>query len=156
MIADPVRYTEAFAKAGSDLITFHIEVTENPQEAIDEIRKWGKAVGVSINPGTEVSAIESILPQVDLVLVMSVWPGFGGQKFMPEVLSKVRQLRELLRDDQRLEIDGGIGPDTITQIVQAGADTLVAGTAILGQPDRVAAMNSLRKTAEEAAKEVTP
>ncbi len=140
MITEPARYAEAFAKAGSDLITFHIEVTQQPEDVIDEIRKHGCAVGVSINPTT---AIASILPKVDLVLVMSVWPGFGGQSFIGDVLPKVERLRDLLREDQRLEIDGGIDNATIAAAARAGVDTFVAGTSIFGQPDPVTAYRHL-------------
>ena len=153
MIDEPARYAEAFAKAGSDLITFHIEATDKPHDVIAEIRRHGKGVGVSLNPTTEVSAIESIVSEVDLVLVMSVWPGFGGQRFMPEVLAKVKQLRGLLRESQRLEMDGGIDADTIEQAVQAGADTLVAGTAIFGQEDTATALRNLEAKAKQAANE---
>ncbi|MCH7812763.1 MAG: ribulose-phosphate 3-epimerase, partial [Planctomycetes bacterium] len=100
MIQEPQRYAEAFVKAGSDLLTFHIEVTDTPGQVIEHIRSLGAAVGVSINPATPVSAIERILPDVDLVLVMSVWPGFGGQTFLAEVLEKVTDLRGRLRPDQ--------------------------------------------------------
>jgi ribulose-phosphate 3-epimerase len=155
MIEEPARYAESFAKAGCDLITFHIEVTDQPGDVVAEIRRHGRAVGVSLNPTTPVSAIESIVTDVDLVLVMSVWPGFGGQEFITDVLSKVKELRSLLAADQRLEIDGGIDDDTIEQAVRAGADTFVAGSSIFGRPDPVAAMTQLRELAQRAAKEVS-
>ena len=151
MIAEPARYAEAFAQAGSDLITFHIEVTDEPREVIAEIRRHGAAVGVSINPGTEVAAIEAIVDQVDLVLVMSVWPGFGGQRFMSEVLAKVERLRGMLAPHQRLEIDGGIDTDTIADAVHSGADTLVAGTSVFGADDPAAAWRVLTEHAVKAA-----
>ena len=150
MIQEPQRYAEAFIRAGSDLVTFHIEVTDEPRRVIDRIRTLGASVGISMNPTTPVSAIESVIGDVDLVLVMSVWPGFGGQAFMSEVLPKVAQLRGCLRDDQRLEVDGGIDIATIGAAVEAGADTLVAGTAIFGQPDPGLAFRELRKRALEA------
>ncbi|GJM25192.1 MAG: ribulose-phosphate 3-epimerase [Phycisphaerae bacterium] len=150
MITEPARYAEAFANAGSDLITFHIEVTDNPDEVIDEIRKHNCGVGVSINPTTEVDSIEAILSKVDLVLVMSVWPGFGGQSFIADVLTKVKQLRERLRDDQRLEIDGGISLQTIAAAATAGVDTFVAGTSVFGDPDPAAAFEHLMKAAYQA------
>ena len=121
---------------------------------IEHIHSFGAAVGVSINPGTAVSAIEEIVREVDLVLVMSVWPGFGGQKFMPEVLEKVRALRGLLGPHQRLEIDGGMDPQTIADAVKAGADTLVAGSAIFGKQEPGAAFVELRRLAQAAAAEV--
>ena len=153
MIDEPLRYAEAFAKAGSDLITFSIEATQSPQEVVDEIRRQGKAVGVAINPGTPVSAIKTIVREVDLVLVMSVWPGFGGQKFIPDVLPKLGELRSMLGPQQRLEVDGGIDADTIVEVVRAGADTIVAGTAVFGQADPPAALGNLRRRAMAATRE---
>ena len=153
MIAEPHRYAEAFVKAGCDHITFHIETVESPAVLVEDIRRLGVSVGVCINPGTPVSAIDEIVSDVDMVLVMSVWPGFGGQAFMPEVLDKVTQLRGMLGDGQRLEIDGGIGQSTINLAAGAGADTMVAGSAIFGTSDPVAAMCSLRDKAAAAATE---
>ncbi len=150
MISEPRRHAEAFAKAGCDHITFHIEVTPSPHGVIEHLRGLGVSVGVSINPTTPVSAIEAVLDEVDLVLVMSVWPGFGGQAFMPEVLDKVRELRRRLAPHQRLQIDGGIDERTIVGAAAAGADTFVAGTAIFGQPDPPAAMKKLHQLAVEA------
>ncbi len=155
MISEPARYAEAFAQAGSDLLTFHIEVTDEPERVIDAIRAHGLAVGVSINPGTGVEAIEAILPAVDLVLVMSVWPGFGGQRFMPEVLGKVKRLRELLGAHQRLEIDGGMDVETVVAAVEAGVDTIVAGSSIFGQADPVEAYRRLVARADTAVSEAT-
>lgn len=152
MISEPQRYAEPFVKAGCDHLTFHIEVTSTPKTVVEHIRALGVSVGVSINPTTPVSAIDSILADVDLVLVMSVWPGFGGQSFMPEVLDKVRELRRRLAPHQRLEIDGGIDEKTIGLAAAAGADTFVAGTAVFGQPDPPAAMKRLAQLAIEAAK----
>jgi ribulose-phosphate 3-epimerase len=154
MIEEPARYAADFAKAGSDLITFHIEVAPEPREVIAAIRAAGAAVGVSINPATDVDAIASIVGEVDLVLVMSVWPGFGGQKFMGEVLGKVERLRGMLGDHQRLEIDGGIDGDTISQAVRAGADTLVAGTSVFGAADAGVAWRDLTLAAQRAAEGV--
>jgi len=153
MIEEPKRYAEAFIKAGSDLITFHIEAREvkpDPAAVVAHIRDLGASVGVSINPTTPVSAIDSILDSVNLVLVMSVWPGFGGQKFMADVLPKVTELRKRLRSDQRLEIDGGIDAATIESAARAGADTFVAGTAIFRQSNPVAAINDLAGRARRA------
>ncbi|MGQ9651618.1 MAG: ribulose-phosphate 3-epimerase [Phycisphaerae bacterium] len=148
MISDPVKYAEPFAKAGSDLLTFHIEVAPEPMAVADHIRSFGARVGVTLNPDTPASALHPVVGAVDLVLVMSVWPGFGGQQFIKSSLDKLRELRKLLRIDQRLEIDGGIGPLTIKSVVQAGADTLVAGSAIFGQPDPPAAMKNLLRLAQ--------
>lgn len=155
MIAEPKRYAEAFVNAGCDHITFHIEVTNEPQLVIEHIRGLGVSVGVSINPSTPVSTIETILNDVDLVLVMSVWPGFGGQSFIPDVLDKVKELTSRLRSRQRLQIDGGIDDKTIGSAARAGADTFVAGTAIFGTPDPPQAMLRLHRLAVQAAKRST-
>ena len=160
MIADPKQYAEAFVKAGCDHITFHIEALEpptstgsdrtDPQELVEHIHNLGVSVGVSLNPTTPVSAIEPVLDRVDMVLVMSVWPGFGGQKFIKDVLPKVSELRQLLVDHQRLEIDGGVDAGTIGPAAMAGADTFVAGAAVFGTPDPPAAMKRLHHLAEQA------
>jgi len=151
MIAEPRRYAEAFVKAGCDHITFHIEASDRPAALVEHVRSLGVSVGVSLNPTTAVSAVEAILPDVDVVLVMSVWPGFGGQSFIAEVLPKVRALRERLRPTQRLEIDGGIDASTIRAAVEAGADTLVAGSAVFGRGDPARAFAELQELAILAA-----
>ena len=150
MIEEPKRYAGAFAKAGCDLITFHIEVTNDPASVVDHIRALNIGVGVSINPTTPVESVRDILDAVDMVLVMSVWPGFGGQSFIPDVLGKVEQLRGLLRDDQRLEIDGGIDAATIGDAARAGVDTFVAGTAVFRRPDPAHAFAELGSLAAAA------
>lgn len=149
MIMDPKRYAEPFVKAGCDHITFHIEVAKEPRDVVQHIRSLGVSVGICMNPTTTVEAIEEVIDEVDMVLVMSVWPGFGGQAFMPEVLAKVKQLRERLAPHQRVEIDGGIDVNTIPLAAAAGADTFVAGTAIFGQEDPVSAMHELHRIANE-------
>ena len=148
MIEEPKRYAEAFAEAGCDLLTFHIEATDEPRAVIDHIHSLGVAAGVSLNPTTPVSSIESIMDSVELVLIMSVWPGFSGQKFMPEVLPKLEELRGRLAPYQRLQIDGGIDLNTIGSAVCAGADTLVAGSAVFGKPYPPAAATALRDKAQ--------
>jgi ribulose-phosphate 3-epimerase len=147
MITDPLKYAEAFVRAGVDNITFHIEVAPEPQKVVEHIRSLGATVGVCLNPTTSASAIKSIIDEVDIVLVMSVWPGFGGQKFMPEVLPKVTEIRERLAPHQRLEIDGGIDAETAGPAAEAGADTFVAGTSVFHAPDPVEAMRMLRERA---------
>lgn len=149
MIADPRRYAESFVEAGCDHITFHIEATDAASDVVAHIRGLGVSVGVCLNPTTPAADLDPVLEAVDLVLVMSVWPGFGGQAFIPDVLSKVEALRKRLRPDQRLEIDGGIDRDTIGRAVAAGADTLVAGSAIFGATDPVTALRALRERAIE-------
>ncbi len=151
MIQEPRRYAEAFVKAGADHLTFHIEAADDPKATIEHIRALGASVGVSINPATEIDAMVPILEKVDLVLVMSVWPGFGGQSFIEDVLPKVEALRRRLGDHQRLEIDGGVDPTTIGRAAAAGADTFVAGTAIFGAPDPTEAYAELYRRAVDAA-----
>jgi len=150
MITDPAKYAEPFVKAGADLVTFHIEVAPQPAGLIERIRALGARVGVTLNPGTEVAALEPALADVDLVLVMSVWPGFGGQEFIESSVDKLKAIRPRLRPDQRLEIDGGIGPDTVTKAVRGGADTLVAGSAVFGQPEPAEAIRHLLHLADSA------
>ena len=151
MITDPLKYAKPFVKAGSDHVTFHIETVHEPSAVIDQIRGLGASVGLCLNPDTLPSAIDPVIDRVDLVLVMSVWPGFGGQKFLDKVLPKCRQLRERLRPDQRLQIDGGLAPATIARAVQAGCDTIVAGSAIFGQADPAAAFVELQRLGQQAA-----
>jgi ribulose-phosphate 3-epimerase len=151
MITDPLTYAEPFIKAGSDHITFHIEPVSDPAPVAARIRELGASAGVCLNPDTPAEALDGVLSEVDMVLVMSVWPGFGGQKFIEKVLPKCAQLRRRLRPDQRLEIDGGIGPDTVARAVRAGCDTLVAGSAIFAQPDPAAAMREIERLARQAA-----
>ncbi len=153
MISEPGRYAEAFVKAGCDHITFHIEVADKTSALVDQIHDLGASAGVCLNPTTPIKAVERVLSTVNLVLVMSVWPGFGGQKFIADVLPKVTELRKRLRPDQRLQIDGGIDENTIAAAAAAGADTFVAGTAIYGKTDPVAAMKRLHELAAKAAGE---
>lgn len=147
MIDEPIRYLDDFAKAGADLITFHVEATDRVRETIDAIHALGLKAGLSIKPKTDVTAIEPFLEACDLVLVMSVEPGFGGQSFMPEVLPKVEALA-LLRADHgynyEIEMDGGINAETAPLCIKAGADILVAGSAVLGKDDYKIAIDSLR------------
>jgi len=150
MITDPGTYAEPFVRAGSDGVTFHAEVVRDANAMIDQLRRLGVGVGVSINPKTGVDVLLAFLDRVDLVNIMTVEPGFGGQRFMPEMLDKVRFLRKRLRPDQRLEVDGGVNRDTISTVVAAGADTLVAGSAVFGAADPAAAMRELTRLAEAA------
>lgn len=145
MITDPLRYAPAFAKAGCNSLTFHIEVVSDPVHVAKEIRKLGVRPGITLNPATPVESIFPTLDHVDYVLVMSVVPGFSGQKFMPEVLPKCEAVKKRLRPDQRLEIDGGINPDTIASAKNAGCDWFVVASAIFDQPDRPAAIANLRR-----------
>ena len=133
MIENPERYVEAFAKAGSDWITFHIETTNSPLGIIKKIKDLNVKAGISLNPGTPIEKIKPYLEDVFMVMVMSVNPGFGGQKFMPTVLSKVSRLKECrgkLKNKFKIGIDGGINFDTISEVVKAGAELVVAGSAV--------------------------
>ena len=133
MISPVHKYIQDYADAGADIITIHPEATENLQESIKHIKKLNKKVGVSLNPETKINKVTNFLNEVDLILVMSVHPGFGGQKFMPEVLDKIKELKEI-RDQKNLdfdiEIDGGINFDNNKLAIEAGADILVSGTTI--------------------------
>jgi len=144
MIAEPLRYAPAMVKAGAQNVTFHVEAVSDPAAAAREIRKLGCNVGITLNPATPVERLWPAIDLVDVVLVMSVVPGFSGQKFMPEVLPKVRAVKKRLRADQRVEIDGGINPDTIGLAAEAGADWFVVASAIFDRPDRAAAIRELR------------
>src|SRR4051812_9299678 len=144
MISDPVGYAPAMVKAGAQNITFQVETVEDPAKAAQEIKRLGCTVGITLNPATPVERIFPALDHVNLVLIMSVVPGFGGQKFMPEVLPKCEAVKKRLRADQRLEIDGGIHLETIAQARDAGVDWFVIGSAIFDTPDRKATIAALR------------
>jgi len=144
MISEPARYAQAFVEAGANHITFHIEVADKARELIDKLHALGATAGICLNPETPVEAIEKIAPLCDMVLVMTVHPGFGGQKFMPEAAQKVSRVREIVGTETRIEVDGGIDPQTTPTVVSCGADTLVVGNAIFSKPDRVAAINAIR------------
>ena len=154
MIEEPERQVEAFAKAGASILTVHPEATLQLHRTIDMIRRLGVRPGVVLNPGTSVSMVEDVLADVDLVLVMSVDPGFGGQEFIGGVLPKVRRLRGLLDGaglPAELEIDGGITPETAPRSVEAGVRVLVAGTAIFNEKASVTeCIARLRESAAHA------
>ncbi len=136
---------EHFVEAGADHITFHIEVADRPEKLIDKIHKLGCTAGICLNPETPVKAIEKIAPLCDMVLVMTVHPGFGAQEFMPQAAKKITKVREIVGPDIRVEVDGGIDPQTAPIVVSYGADTLVAGNAIFAKSDRIAAINAIRE-----------
>ena len=134
LMIDPVhKYIKNFAEAGSDIITIHPEATKSLEESINHIKSFKKKVGVSLNPDTKIDVIKDVLDQIDLVLIMSVYPGFGGQKFMPEVIEKITNLKRI-KDDMKLnfdiEVDGGVNFDNNQMIIEAGANILVSGTTI--------------------------
>ena len=149
MIDRPVRYAEQFCKAGADMVTFHVEADsqENILHAIDIARGLGKKAGVVIKPNTPAEAVLPFLPMVDIILVMTVEPGFGGQHFMHEQLPKISRVRELidtLSPDCELEVDGGIDGTTAALAIEAGANVLVAGNAVFGSADRTEAIERIR------------
>jgi ribulose-phosphate 3-epimerase len=154
MIAEPARYAAPFIEAGSTVINFHIETAQRPQEVVDQIRELGAKVGVALNPGTPAEAILEIIKTVDQVLVMTVWPGFGGQAFIADCLEKLTIVSRQLRPEQRLVVDGGIDRVTAPLAVRAGADVLVAGSAIFGSADPAASYRVLADLARQAAREM--
>lgn len=150
MIAQPDVYVPAFAKAGADLISIHAEATVHLHRSIHLIKDQGVKAGVVLNPATPLTQVEQILEYIDLVLIMTVNPGFGGQQFISSSLPKIRALRSMLDErglqDVHIEVDGGINSETAKLVVEAGADVLVAGNAIFNQPDRAAAISLIRGT----------
>lgn len=133
MVTEPIRYVEAFAKAGADLITIHLEACEDVEATIAKIRECGCKVGISIKPATPVLALDNLLDKVDMVLIMSVEPGFGGQKFIPESLDKIAELRNNLNErglDVDIQVDGGIYTHNVEEVIKAGANIIVAGSAV--------------------------
>ena len=141
MIAPADPYLEAFAEAGADYITVHVEAGPHLDRSLQTIRALGKKAGVTMNPATPVESIKHVLDRIDLILIMSVNPGFGGQSFIPEALEKVKTARQMIgRRDIRLEVDGGVTPDNAQALAEAGADVLVAGSAVFkGGPEKYAA-----------------
>ncbi|MCL6480930.1 MAG: ribulose-phosphate 3-epimerase [Firmicutes bacterium] len=153
MVEGPERFIAAFAEAGADMISVHQEATPHLDRAVALIRECGASPGVVLNPATPVATLSEILDRVDFVLVMSVNPGFGGQKFIPATLGKIQQLRELrarYHSAYRIEVDGGVGPENVAELVRAGADILVAGTSIFHAGDPAEAVRRMKQAAEAA------
>jgi len=151
MISEPDRYLEAFVDAGASMLSVHVEVLPHLHRTLGAIKALGAQAGAVLNPSTPVSALEEVAGDVDFVLVMSVNPGFGGQRFIPRSLDKIRRVRMLLdRAGNRapIEVDGGVGLDTARKVVEAGASILVAGHAVVGGSDPAAAVRALREAAE--------
>lgn len=142
MIHEPIRYVEDFRKAGADWITIHVESTKDVAKTLEAVKKSGAKPGLTLRPKTPLQTIEPFLKQAELVLVMTVEPGFGGQSFMPEMMDKVRRLKKIFSGF--ISVDGGINPETARTSVEAGANVLVAGTAIFGEKNRAQAIQSLR------------
>jgi ribulose-phosphate 3-epimerase len=153
MIAPVDPYLEAFAKAGADIISIHAEAGPHVHRSLQTIRGLGKKAGIVLNPGTHEGTIEPVIDEVDLILLMTVNPGFGGQAFIPSVCEKLRRIRAMVGDrDIDIEIDGGVNPETAPLVAEAGANVLVAGSAIFkgGPPAYAPNMAAIRKAAEEA------
>lgn len=151
MIDEPARYIKEFAQAGADIITIHQESTNHLHRAIMAVKKCGCKVGVSLNPATPISVLEYILEDLDMVLIMSVNPGFGGQSFIQSSLKKIRDLKNMIIEKNlnvEIQVDGGVNKNIIGEIVEAGADILVAGSAIFGKSDIKSAVYELRENAE--------
>lgn len=150
MIEDPIRYIKDFVKAGADSITFHYESCNDQKAVIEEIRKYGVRVGISIKPQTPAFVLEPLLPSVDMVLVMTVEPGFGGQKLIPDTLSTVRQVKDMaafMKAPIDIQVDGGITPENAYLAVEAGANVLVAGSAIFRAEDVKEAVRRFKELA---------
>jgi ribulose-phosphate 3-epimerase len=150
MITEPGRYAAEFVKAGADMVSVHVEADPHLQRTLTAIRDQGGKAGVAINPATPIESLTEALPYADFILLMSVNPGFGGQKFIPTMLDKTRRLRRMIDDrglDVRIEIDGGIDADNIAEVVAAGAEMIVAGSAVFGRGDATAAVRELTERA---------
>lgn len=142
MIEDPGKFVESFVKSGADIITFHAESNSDPKKTIAEIKDLKKKAGISIRPGTALSAIEPLLSMVDMVLVMTVEPGFAGQEFMSECLPKIKELKKIFKGD--IQVDGGINESTAALVRSAGANVIVAGTAVFGTKNYGEAIRKLK------------
>ncbi|MBP1757306.1 MAG: rpe [Firmicutes bacterium] len=150
MVTNPTDLIDAFAQAGADTLVVHAEACTHLHRAVQQIRAAGCTPGVAINPGTPLSAINEILPYIDMVLLMTVNPGFGGQKYIPTMTDKIRRLRQMINELDRpvhIQIDGGIGVDNIHSTVAAGANMIVVGSACYGKPDPAQALIDLRAAA---------
>ena len=150
MIVEPWKYVERFAKAGADLLTFHLESNSDPDAVLDKIIQCGKRTGLAINPDTPFERVIPYLDRLDLLLVMTIFPGFGGQKLMPETLTKVQQAVAYRAEKglhYRIEVDGGVNADTAAMVAKAGAEILVAGSAVFGKADYAAAIAAIRDAA---------
>ena len=153
MISDPVRYAPEFVKAGADILTFHLEAVEDAEETIKALRALGVKVGISVKPKTPASAVLKYLHMVDLILVMTVEPGFGGQKFMADMMPKLREISEYCKAnglDPLIEVDGGIDEKTVGETIRNGANLLVAGSSLYSKKDYKEAVARLREAANAA------
>jgi ribulose-phosphate 3-epimerase len=152
MISNPEMYIPEFAKAGADIIVIHAEATVHLHRALQLIKSFGKKAGVALNPGTSLSTLEYVLSDLDLVLLMTVNPGFGGQSFIEACIPKIQSLRGMLDRlglETELEVDGGVKTDNIDRIAHAGADVFVAGSAVFGSQDYAGTISELKRRAQE-------
>jgi len=158
MIEKPERFLDEFIRAGANWISVHVEADVHLDRTMRYLRENGVQAGVAINPGTSLSSLEEILPLADYVLIMTVNPGFGGQKFIPSSLDKIRRLRKIIASNEypaRIEIDGGIGPENLKEVLAAGAEIIVAGSAIFNaQKDASEAVRELRRIAERQTRDI--
>lgn len=148
MIEEPEKYAEAFKNAGADILTVHVEACTHLHRNIQQIKGLGMKAGVAVNPHTPLSMIEHVMGNIDLVCLMSVNPGFGGQSFIPETLHKIAQLKKMIREKNAsvlIEIDGGVSVENAAEIIQAGADVLVAGNAVFKSSDPIQTIAALKK-----------
>ena len=153
MITNPDNYLSKFRDVGADILTVHLETCPHLHRTVQTIKNLGAKAGVSLNPATDIGSIKEILPDLDLVLLMSVNPGFGGQSFIPSVISKIRKTKDLIDNNSlqmELEVDGGISPDNAANVVQAGATVLVAGSAIFKSPQYDTVIHQMRRAGTEA------
>lgn len=148
MIVEPEKYVEEFYKAGADLICFHVEATKNPADVIAKIKSFGLKAAITLKPGTPLQEIEPFLEQLDMVLVMTVEPGFGGQSFMADMMPKVKTLREKY-PKLNIEVDGGLAPDTVDAAAKAGANCIVAGSSVFKSKDCKATISILREAVKK-------
>lgn len=151
MVTDPAYYADRFADAGADSITFHVEAAGEPHKIMDRLRKLGLGVGITLRPGTEAKSLAPFIKDVDMVLVMTVEPGYGGQAFMEDMLPKIAELKDMLAPWQRLEVDGGINPATAELCARQGADVFVAGADVFGKDDIASAVKALLQGAQRGA-----
>ena len=154
MIAEPERYIEQFYEAGADIITIHIEAVNNPRKVLEQIRQLGVGAGIALNPETPLSQVDGCIDLCDMLLVMSVHPGFGGQTFHPQAIKKLKQARALAGSDILVEVDGGVNESTIGECGRAGAQVLVAGSAIFRHKDYGSAVDQLTKLVRDSRDEV--
>ncbi len=146
MVAEPDKYIDAFADAGADIITIHAEAAPHLQRTLSYIRSIGKKAGVALNPATDLSCLKYVLDDVDMVLIMTVNPGFGGQKFIPSMIGKLRELKSMLKGrNVDIQVDGGITLDNLREVTSAGANVIVAGSAVFGASDIPAAVRSFKE-----------